>query len=73
MNAYGIFVFVCSFLSVVFTLPIVRVDFNNSYNYSFNNISMLGGCLGTYFGCCDDNISFCMNMNCTHCMNNTIY
>ena len=45
-------------------------QFNNSHNYSSN---MLGGCLGTYFGCCGDNVTFCMNMNCTNCMNNTVY
>ena len=73
MNARVSSLIVCSFLSVVFALPIVRVDFNNSNNFSFHNISMLGGCLGTYFGCCDDNVSFCMNMNCTNCMNSTVY
>lgn len=70
MRAYGMIIMLLSFLSAVFTLPIVHVRFNNSHNYSSN---MLGGCLGTYFGCCGDNVTFCMNMNCTNCMNNTVY
>ena len=61
--------FLMSLFATAFSMPIIIHTMNDT-NYT-EYINMVGGCIGTHFGCCKDNISFCMNMNCSSCMNAT--
>ena len=59
-----------SLFVTAFSMPII-IHTMNYTNYT-EYMNMVGGCIGTHFGCCKDNTSFCMNMNCTSCMNATV-
>ena len=36
-------------------------------SYPVHHDEYIGGCNGTYFGCCKDNVSFCIDIHCTEC------
>lgn len=69
----ALLVTLCTFFITVFSLPVVYINNNDShFNYNDSINSTLGGCIGTYFGCCNDSVTYCMNMNCTNCLKNTM-
>ena len=66
-----VFFVIAFFISNTMAYPIVtNYSMYNDTNLLNNTyyVNRLGGCYGTYFGCCKDNISYCTNMNCTNCM-----
>ena len=38
-----------------------------------NKTQLIGGCNGTEFGCCNDNITPCVYLNCSTCVNRSVY
>ena len=60
MTSTSTIMFLLSIIGAMSALPIAHV-----------NQTEVGGCLGTYYGCCSDNTSYCMNMNCSTCVNVT--
>ena len=47
----------------------VDIDISNISNISNN---LIGGCIGTMYGCCKDNVTVCATTDCSNCANMTI-
>ncbi len=48
---------------------IISRNINTTFYNTLDNQTqvLVGGCDSTMYGCCQDNVSYCTNVNCTSC------